>query len=378
MFRAHDQYAVQRAWVGADQGLAVLETLRPVWDRLVAEGAITVLFETAMTELLVDGDSVVGVRAEGAEGPLDLRAPATVLTTGGYGYNPDFHSRVTPGSPRLVSGARESSTGDGIIAAMRVSARFRGGEHGYPTVGPLELVPGRADSWIASASLVPFDRPPREIHVNVRGERFVAEDEPSADARQEAAMRQPDQQLWIVFDDAAIEAGDPLVRRMSHDGDPNVPLLERRWSTPEGLRERAGEGVCVWKGDTLRELAGRTGIDPDSLERTVAAWNEAVRTGDDPLGRRTLDHPIERPPFYAVVCHGTTQLTYGGLAVDGGLRVLDERGEPIAGLYAAGEALGAAALMGDTICGGIMVTSCLSFGRILGRKLAPAPVPQPA
>ena len=68
--------------------------------------------------------------------------------------------------------------------------------------------------------------------------------------------------------------------------------------------------------------------------------------------------------------HGCTQLTFGGIAVDGELRVLDTAGTPIPGLYAAGEVLGAGAMMGFTISGGIMVTSCLSFGRLLGQRLA--------
>jgi predicted oxidoreductase len=65
-------------------------------------------------------------------------------------------------------------------------------------------------------------------------------------------------------------------------------------------------------------------------------------------------------------------ITFGGVAVDGELRVVREDGSPVPGLYAAGEALGAAATSGNGFCGGMLATPALSFGRILGRRLAVA------
>ena len=62
--------------------------------------------------------------------------------------------------------------------------------------------------------------------------------------------------------------------------------------------------------------------------------------------------------------------TFGGLAVDRDLHVLDGEGRPIPGLFAAGEALGISATSGDSFCGGMLATPALSFGRILGRELA--------
>jgi predicted oxidoreductase len=63
-------------------------------------------------------------------------------------------------------------------------------------------------------------------------------------------------------------------------------------------------------------------------------------------------------------------VTFGGLDVNGELQVLDTDCEPTSGLYAAGEALGAAATSGGDFVGGMLITPALSFGRILGRQLA--------
>jgi fumarate reductase flavoprotein subunit len=62
-------------------------------------------------------------------------------------------------------------------------------------------------------------------------------------------------------------------------------------------------------------------------------------------------------------------ISFGGLCVNKDLQVIDNQGNPIKGLYAAGEALGAAATSGNAFCGGMLITPALSFGRMLGRKL---------
>lgn len=369
IFRVHEQYSRPRTYVGPDFGLSILETLRPRFAEQVAAGRIELLLEHALGDFLLEDGAVTGVRARGPEGEVEVRAAATVLATGGYAHDEPFFRRVTTGGPRLVTGARPASTGDGIHAALRLGARFRGAEHQYRVVGPVELEPGRANGWEAVANLVPNDRAPREILVNLRGERFVAEDEERPDVKVRTVCAQPGSDFWIVFDEAAL-AGQPLFYRMRRASEERPEEVDRRWSAA-GIRERATEGICAWSAPTVRELAALAGIDPAGLERTAAAWNRAVRSGHDPLGRRDLQHPLDQPPFYAVHCHPTTFLTWGGIEVDAELRVLGADGRPLSGLYAAGEALGAAALMGNTICGGVMVTGAISFGRLLGRRLAP-------
>ena len=65
-------------------------------------------------------------------------------------------------------------------------------------------------------------------------------------------------------------------------------------------------------------------------------------------------------------------LSFGGLAVDGELRVLGEGGAPIPGLYAAGEILGAAQTSGKSYTGGMQLTPALTFGRLIGERIGAA------
>jgi predicted oxidoreductase len=98
----------------------------------------------------------------------------------------------------------------------------------------------------------------------------------------------------------------------------------------------------------------------------------AARSGCDPLGREHLANLISTAPYFAVLVQACSVISFGGLVVDEQLRVLDGSGRPVAGLYAAGEIIGAAATSGNAFAGGMTVTPALSLGRILGRRLAAA------
>jgi fumarate reductase flavoprotein subunit len=113
---------------------------------------------------------------------------------------------------------------------------------------------------------------------------------------------------------------------------------------PNPNLEKAGGEVIA--AGTLADIAAAIGVPADRLAETVAAYNAAIDHGrlDDLRPRRSADKyqpmPIRTPPFRAVpVCAGITY-TMGGIAIDGGARVLRADGTAIEGLYAAGAATG--------------------------------------
>ncbi|MGI9657861.1 MAG: FAD-dependent oxidoreductase [Gaiellaceae bacterium] len=355
IYHGYEPYSRARVYYGDDLAKTIYRVLRPLWDEGTSAGKIDARVSTAMVDLIIDGERVVGVRTEGPDGVGELRAPAVVLTTGGYGSNPELFAELTPSSPHLVSATRASSTGDGILVARRYGASIAGADHYLGTIGGIEQEPGsgRSDWWGSFANVDPADRAPREIYVNAEGKRYVAEDDPSAHARQSALLKQPQRKMWAIFDEQALL-----------DGASFVP----QWDV-DALRREAAAGKCVWSSDTLAGLAAAAGIGATGLAETVAAWNAAVEAGEDPVGRRDPSHAVATPPFYALLTHPVTLFTFAGLAVDGDLRVLAESGAPIEGLYAAGEVLGGAATTGNAFCTGMLVTPAISFGRILGRRL---------
>jgi succinate dehydrogenase/fumarate reductase flavoprotein subunit len=140
------------------------------------------------------------------------------------------------------------------------------------------------------------------------------------------------------------------------------------------------------KGRTLRELAEKVGIDPAVFEQTVETYNRDARRGEDPQFKRGStaynrylgdpDHkpnpcvgPIERGPFYAVKVVPGDLGTFAGLRTDADARVVDESGNAIPGLYAAGNDM-ASIMGGNYPGGGITLGPAMTFGFIAGRHLA--------
>jgi fumarate reductase flavoprotein subunit len=114
------------------------------------------------------------------------------------------------------------------------------------------------------------------------------------------------------------------------------------------------------------------------LRATVERWNTQLPAGgEDPefLRHRTLaakgvtwpPEPIGQPPFHAArTLPAELVCTHAGLEINAGAEVLDERGNRVPGLFAAGEA-GAGVLGPRYVGGGNAVANAITMGRIAGR-----------
>lgn len=355
----HEYYPAPRTYWGPEAGISILKTLRPQWDKMVADGAIRVQLSSRVVELETDANQVRGAVIEDQNGnQLNVRAGATVLATGGYAASPELVAEFTPRAPELVTHAAETSTGDAINLTRKLGAQVRNTDVWSPSLGGFraETGPGRIRPWRDGWGLVGSARmrAPREIYVDGRGCRFINEDETSNDRRDDA-IRQLDRELfWLIFDTTALFAGECLIMG---------------WEN-EDIVTAADAGEFCWRAETITELATLAGLEPDNLTATVTDYNNAVERGVDPLGRRAPDYPLLAPPFYAFRFQGCAGLSWAGLTVDDELRVLGADNQPIGGLYAAGEVLGMAALSGSATVGGMSVTPALSFGRWLGQRLS--------
>ena len=367
-------YLVERVHWGASgvqAGPDILRALRPAWERQVAAGRIELFLRHSLTGLACEDGAIAGVRVEGPAGSLTVHGDSVVLATGGYGASPKLFRELTPGAPDVLGLAPPANTGGGIVAAREVGGSVVGADRYLVAYGIMEESPGseRGASRLNGIDLRP-ERARREIWVNQAGERFVAEDSQSIVKQHAALLAQPGQRAWLILDAAALRDGESV---------------HLDWDAA-GVRRAALEGRHAWSADAPADLARLAGIAPAGLERTLAAWNAATAaaaTGSDELGRTSGLVPLAEPPYVAVLMRIGVMLSFGGLAVDGELRVLGEGDVPIPGLYAAGEILGAAQTSGKSYTGGMQLTPALTFGRLLGERLgeaaarraAPAPPP---
>jgi fumarate reductase flavoprotein subunit len=287
------------------------------------------------------------------EDGTDVHAGVTVLATGGFGHDAGLFGELE-GVP-LVTSSAPTSTGDGIRLGRSVGAGIAGRGMYIPTFGglPPEGDDLRVD-WEHRPHLVAPERPPWEIYVDVHGRRWIAEDEPSIDAKERALTTIEAMTFWTVFDSRALAESRPMVVG---------------W-TPEQLDAAAGVRRGVSRAGSLEELAAVTGVSATGLVATVERYNAFVAQGVDAyFGRTHLPAPIASPPFYALENHPVTLITFAGLAVDDDLRVLDDGGSVIPGLYAVGEVIGSAAVNGNSFCSGMCLTPALALGRRLGLDL---------
>ncbi|MCY4013882.1 MAG: FAD-dependent tricarballylate dehydrogenase TcuA [Gammaproteobacteria bacterium] len=288
-----------------------------------------------------------------------IRGDAVVLACGGFESNPAWRTRyLGPGWDLAKVRGTRFNTGDGIRMAVDVGAATRGNYSGCHAVGWDMNAPEFGDLDVGDnfqKHSYPFG-----IMVNSSGERFVDEGEDFRNytyARYgREVLSQPGQCAWQVFD-----------AKVSH-------LLRDEYR----IRR-----ITKVTGTTLEALAAKMeGVDGDGFVAEVARYNAAVDTGTpfdptvkDGRGTRGLRVPksnwanrLDTPPFeaYGITC-GIT-FTFGGLAVDQAARVMSEEGEPIPGLYAAGELVGG--LFYFNYPGGTGLTSGAVFGREAGRNAA--------
>ena len=359
-----EPYSRRRFVWGQDAGRSILSVLMKELQPHVRSGRVTAHLETRATRLVTDGGRVVGAEAIGAAEARVTMAKATLLTTGGYTADVALTEALTGfEQPAVMSWA--GGRGDGLRMAMDLGAKTRGREHVISRFGAILESDVKPSRVIATFESYPERRQPWEIYVNGFGRRFMREDLPGILARGEALQQQPRQRCWVVFDQAILQRAPPGVRG---------------W-TPAQTAAAFDSHAMFIRADTISDLAAACGLDGDALQITVERYNGFQRAqSDDDFGRVHMPAPIATGPFYAIRQQAFATTSAVGLTVDGDLRVLDQDHRPIPGLYAAGELLGAGALMGRAFCGGMMLTPALTLGRLLGTTLGRRrpPVAEPA
>lgn len=352
LFYGHQAYGKARTYWGMNAGFSLLDVFRPLLEAQIKAGRVTLKLNARFRSLITEDGAVVGVIATAGDAPFTARGKNIVLTAGGYAANVDLYREIQ-NRTQYQKAFCPTANGDGLVAARAIGADIVNG-HLY-TISTLTVL--KDDTFPSPLSLrvntLPQNRPPWEIWVNTRGERFVAEDEPIIDVREKALERQPDKRMWIVFDD--------VIRRESPD-------IIMAWFEPPHADPYATHKAFA-RADSIEELARICGLPAATLAATIADFNKGLAHGRDRFGRTHMPRPIAMPPFHAIRQQGGALSTTGGLAVDNGLRVLKADGVPIPNLYAAGEQLGAGQTMGDAAVGGMMVTPALTFGRLLGQTI---------
>ncbi len=332
---------------------------------VVRDRGVDVLLDTPASELVTDdAGAITGVVAASGGRPLRVGARrGVVLATGGFENNPEM-VRDYLGLPDSPVWGSPAGTGDGIKMAQKVGADLWHMDNMMATVGfraegfeagmYVMFIYSMGFIWVGNDGSRPHNEMPPQGH----GHGLI-------NGEYELLQRRP---LHVIFDEATRQAGPISPPRDILPVGWNLLMDGYNWSADNSAEIEKG---WILKGDTPAELAGALGIDPDGLEATVAAWNEACTTGHDPLGRHPATlAPLTTPPFYGFTSAPLLGWTNGGPRRNEKAQVLDAFGGVIGRLYAAGTVSSTYSRCKD---GGFHIADALAFGRVAGRNAAAEP-----
>jgi fumarate reductase flavoprotein subunit len=351
----HDVYRTRRYQWPVEKGKSILAALRPLLAAHVKAGRIDLHLNTAMTAIDRDAEgAVTAIRVQDANGAEEtLQADAYVLTCGGYTNDPALFRELTPRKPVFAAHIPISS-GKATRVAQAAGLQIDGGDHYMGMLGGVLMDPDDPLSVTFALNTVPQDRPPWEIWVNTSGERFTREDHPSATHREHAVNAQDNLTFFIVFDEG--------IRQ-------NAPLITA--TNDAALKQLIDANPSYMRGDTIADLVQKMGVAPGRLTNTIDRYNQVVAMRHDTaFGRESLPRAIDTPPYYAIQSVAFAMPSPAGVAVDGDLHALDTDGRTVPNLFAAGEFIGNTRVMGNAYVSGMGVGPTVTFGRLLGERLA--------
>lgn len=324
-----------------------------VLGNAMEEHSIEVLYEAEAYELIEEDGHVSGVLAKqlDRQSSLIIQARAgIILATGDYVHNDGVRGQYVENA--RAEGINHHNVGTGHEMAAAVGARLVNMD--------VQLLALRLGDPLYTGPNVPALVEAGAILIDSNGYRYV--DETAAyDQVFDATSERPDGIGYLVFDDDTAGRFTDWPNKISTYGMEGKPFA---------YLDDYLETSFLSRGETTRKAASGTSVDETRVKETVSAYNEGRddlnhEATIDRFGRRTRS-PMDTPPYYVFgPLRTNVVLTDGGVDVDTSLRVLDEDGDPINGIYAAGGLAGGILLAGHGHHHSWVFTS----GRIAGRSV---------
>ena len=310
---------------GSAVGSYLVEKLNAQAEKL----GVQILLNTKATEILTNDGAACGIKAESTEHDYTINAKSVIIAAGGFGANFELMASFNPALANAVTTNHAGATGDGILMAEAIGA---------DTVDMDQIQIHPTVEANTAALITEGLRGDGAILINEEGQRFIDE-VGTRDVVSAAEIAQTGSYSWLVVDQAMADASSVI----------------------QGYIKK---GYTV-TGATYEELGKAMGVDAAAFAETMEKWNGYVEAKNDPdFGRTSFANPLNTAPYYAVKVTAGVHHTMGGLKINANTEVLNEKGEVIPGLFAAGEVTGG--VHGANRLGGNAVADFTVFGRIAG------------
>lgn len=319
------------------------------------------LFKTPAVQLLKEEGRVTGVYGELEEGGYVLvRARrGVVLATGDIGGNEAMCADLAPLANRCPV-KYTAGAGDGHRLGLWAGGAFE------ETPFPLIIHP---QAYHFSSFCFLFVKPD--------GTRFMNEDT-NVQGKCLRILCEGETFAWSILDSAwreKIPQTLPYGGGISWDQDFELGGAPFNPETEQKALERGMARGHVVAAETPEELAEKMGVPVRTFVETFRRYNDLARKGvDEDFGkRRELLIPLDTPPYYGLKFGPALLAVVGGLRVDPDMRVLDQSGAPIPGLYAVGNVAGGRyGVDYPMVINGTSHGTALTFGFLVGELLGGA------
>ena len=309
----------------------------PILEKNLQDRNVQFLFDTTANEIIMKDGKAVGIKATGKDGnKVTINAKSVVIATGGFGANAEMVEKYKPELKGFATTNAEGAQGQGIDMATAVGAATV--DMDQIQIHPTVHIEEDGNAHLITEGL----RGDGAILVNAEGKRFY--DEVSTRDKVSAAIiAQPEKSAWLVVDQSMVDKSAVIAGYI-----------------------KSGYTVT---GATYEELAKAMGVDETTFVSTMNTWNQAVEAKSDAeFNRTSFANPLTTAPYYAIKITPAVHHTMGGIAINPKAEVLNEKGEAISGLFAAGEVTGG--VHGANRLGGNAVADFTVFGRIAGQSAA--------
>ena len=309
----------------------------PILEKNLQDRNVQFLFDTTANEIIMKDGKAVGIKGTGKDGhKVTINAKSVVIATGGFGANAEMVEKYKPELKGFATTNAEGAQGQGIDMATAAGAATV--DMNQIQIHPTVHIEEDGNAHLITEGL----RGDGAILVNAEGKRFY--DEVSTRDKVSAAIiEQTDKSAWLVVDQAMVDKSAVIAGYI-----------------------KSGYTVT---GATYEELAKAMGVDEATFVSTMNTWNQAVEAKSDAeFNRTSFANPLTAAPYYAIKITPAVHHTMGGIVINPKAEVLNEKGEVISGLFAAGEVTGG--VHGANRLGGNAVADFVVFGRISGQSAA--------
>lgn len=338
------------------------------WRAAVENAGAEVMVNTKAIDTIMEDGKVAAIICEQDGGYIKIETKAVIMATGGYGDNEDlvkefagfdFNRAMSMGmGGRTGLGIDMARKAGGALASAPGTIMFYGGN-----------LPGTmyGEQLFCATSFQPL------LWINEKGHRFVNEWYSENNFSFSGCAQSKQKKVYSILTQAQMDSfvedgcifgcGEYLKRGTK---------LTDLWK--EYDEQVAAKNDAIFKADTLDELADMIGLDAETLKTTIETYNRYCAEGVDKEFSKDPEYllPLTEGPFYAFDLKVGYFTTVGGMHVSHDAEVLNEDGEPIQGLYAAG--CDAGGNYGDaydvSICEGSQQAWCVHSGKKAAEHIA--------